>query len=174
MALTRALENRGPEEFTLRTASGGENNPKVKKKKAVRHLQDSHIVKNGTERFSSCVDPTTNSALGRTNPRAPLAASFTKTPFAAETARGIGVTHHLFGASCSWHALCRRLGPHQRHRGAVLRALLGCHSGGPILLAETTRSTTRQPFTTTCSWHVLVRLAAVSGEAAAPSRRGLE
>ena len=32
LALTRALENRGPEEFTLRTASGGENNPKVKKK----------------------------------------------------------------------------------------------------------------------------------------------
>ena len=27
------------------------------------------------------------------------------------------------------------------------------------MLAETTWSTTRQPFTTTCSWHVLVRLA---------------
>ena len=29
------LENRGPEEFTLRTASGGENNPQVKKKKSL-------------------------------------------------------------------------------------------------------------------------------------------
>ena len=32
MVLTRAPENRGPEEFTLRTASGGEYNPKVKVK----------------------------------------------------------------------------------------------------------------------------------------------
>ena len=31
LELTRAPENRGPEEFTLRTASGGENNPEVKK-----------------------------------------------------------------------------------------------------------------------------------------------
>ena len=31
VVLTRAPENRGPEEFTLRTASGGENNPKVKR-----------------------------------------------------------------------------------------------------------------------------------------------
>ena len=30
VVLTRALENRGPEEFTLRTASGGENNQKQK------------------------------------------------------------------------------------------------------------------------------------------------
>ena len=30
VVLTRAPENRGPEEFILRTASGGENNPKVK------------------------------------------------------------------------------------------------------------------------------------------------
>ena len=35
MELTRAIENRGPEEFTLRTASGGENNPKVKSKKSL-------------------------------------------------------------------------------------------------------------------------------------------
>ena len=31
MVPTRALENRGPEEFTLRTASGGKNNPQSKK-----------------------------------------------------------------------------------------------------------------------------------------------
>ena len=30
LVLTRAPENRGPEEFTLRTASGGESNLKVK------------------------------------------------------------------------------------------------------------------------------------------------
>ena len=37
---TRALENRGPEEFTLRTASGGENNPKVKGRHGLFHGED--------------------------------------------------------------------------------------------------------------------------------------
>ena len=31
LVLTRALQNRGPEEFTLQTASGGESNLKLKK-----------------------------------------------------------------------------------------------------------------------------------------------
>ena len=46
MVPTRALENRGPEEFTLRTASGGENNPKVKKE-----LSERAIKAGGTSKF---------------------------------------------------------------------------------------------------------------------------
>ena len=68
---------------------------------------------------------------------------FSGAPFAAETARGIGVTHHLFGASCSWHVLYRHPGPLLTSDIAaqVLRAILDGHSSGTILFTETTRST---------------------------------
>ena len=45
MVSTRALENRGPEEFTLRTASGGENNPKVKKGRVGARARSFHTCK---------------------------------------------------------------------------------------------------------------------------------
>ena len=79
-----------------------------------------HIVKNGTERFSSCVDPTTNSALGRTNPRAPPRFALHEDPVCSRN--GSGHRSHPPPVRCKLQLACSvppsGPAPHQRHHSA--------------------------------------------------------